>query len=89
MGNIGLLFVGVVLLVNGLVTLDVVPPRSAHAQEARFVTPPLERGLLPGVLRDRLIATGEAEEGDLVAADLAGGFFIGNALRGLIPAILA
>lgn len=29
MGNIGLLFVGVVLLVNGLVTLDVVPPRSA------------------------------------------------------------
>jgi putative amide transporter protein len=28
-GNIGLLFVGVVLLVNGLVTLDVVPPRSA------------------------------------------------------------
>jgi para-aminobenzoate synthetase/4-amino-4-deoxychorismate lyase len=55
----------------------------------RFVTPPLERGLLPGVLRDRLIAEGEAEEGDLVAADLAGGFFIGNALRGLIPARLA
>jgi para-aminobenzoate synthetase/4-amino-4-deoxychorismate lyase len=56
---------------------------------ARFVTPPLERGLLPGVLRDRLIATGEAEEGDLVAADLVDGFYIGNALRGLVPARLA
>jgi hypothetical protein len=29
MGNVGLLLVGVVLLVNGLVTLGVVPPRSA------------------------------------------------------------
>jgi branched-subunit amino acid aminotransferase/4-amino-4-deoxychorismate lyase len=43
---------------------------------------------LPGILRGRLIDEGKAIEGDLAAADLAGGFFIGNALRGLIPARL-
>jgi para-aminobenzoate synthetase/4-amino-4-deoxychorismate lyase len=47
------------------------------------------RGLLPGILRERLIEEGGAAEADLVAADLAGGFFLGNALRGLIPARLA
>jgi para-aminobenzoate synthetase/4-amino-4-deoxychorismate lyase len=41
------------------------------------------------VLRERLLATGEAAEGDLVAADLVGGFFLGNAVRGLMPAVLA
>ncbi len=53
----------------------------------RLLTPPLARGLLPGVLRQRLIDEGRAIEADLTAADLAGGFLIGNALRGLIPAI--
>lgn len=57
-------------------------------QDGLLVTPPLTRGLLPGVLRQRLIEEGRAIEGDLTAADLAGGFFIGNALRGLIPARL-
>jgi para-aminobenzoate synthetase/4-amino-4-deoxychorismate lyase len=52
-----------------------------------FVTPPLARGLLPGVLRAELLETGRAIEGDLSPADLANGFFIGNALRGLIPAV--
>jgi para-aminobenzoate synthetase/4-amino-4-deoxychorismate lyase len=51
-----------------------------------LVTPPLARGLLPGVLRARLIDEGRAIEGDLRPADLAGGFWIGNALRGLIAA---
>ena len=51
-------------------------------------TPPLSRGLLPGILRERLIASGEAEEADLVAADLVDGFYVGNAARGLIPAVL-
>ncbi len=46
-------------------------------------------GLLPGVLRAELIARGKAIEGEVTAVDLAGGFFIGNALRGLIPAVLA
>src|SRR3546814_7877774 len=52
-----------------------------------LVTPPLTRGLLPGVLRAELLESGRAIEGDLTPADLAGGFFVGNALRGLIPAV--
>jgi para-aminobenzoate synthetase/4-amino-4-deoxychorismate lyase len=54
----------------------------------RLVTPPLTRGLLPGVLRARLIEEGLAVEGDLTPADLLHGFLIGNALRGLIRAKL-
>ncbi len=57
-------------------------------RDGKLVTPPLDRGLLPGVLRERLLAEGRAAEGDLPPADLADGFFIGNALRGLIPARL-
>ena len=57
-------------------------------QDGCLVTPPLARGLLPGVLRARLIEEGRAIEGDLRPDDLASGFFIGNALRGLIPARL-
>jgi para-aminobenzoate synthetase/4-amino-4-deoxychorismate lyase len=57
-------------------------------REGRLVTPPLSRGLLPGVFRERLIESGEAVEGDIIAADLVNGFCIGNALRGLIPATL-
>jgi para-aminobenzoate synthetase/4-amino-4-deoxychorismate lyase len=57
-------------------------------RDGRLLTPPLERGLLPGVLRARLIEEGRAEEADLVPADLDGGFLIGNALRGLIRATL-
>ncbi len=53
-----------------------------------LVTPPLARGLLPGVLRARLLDEGRAGEGDVTPADLAAGFFVGNALRGLIPARL-
>ncbi|TPG41374.1 aminodeoxychorismate synthase component I [Sphingomonas koreensis] len=53
----------------------------------RLVTPPLSRGLLPGVLRADFIAAGRAIEGDLTPDDLRDGFFIGNALRGLIPAV--
>ena len=58
-------------------------------RDGRLFTPPLARGLLPGVLRERLIAEGRAIEADLTPADLADGFFIGNALRGLLPARLA
>ncbi|WP_375392155.1 aminodeoxychorismate synthase component I [uncultured Sphingomonas sp.] len=58
-------------------------------RDGRLVTPPLARGLLPGVLRAELLANGRAVEGDLTPADLAGGFFVGNALRGLLPAVVA
>ncbi|WP_380872866.1 aminodeoxychorismate synthase, component I [Sphingomonas sp. DBB INV C78] len=57
-------------------------------RDGRLVTPPLDRGLLPGVLREALIAQGHAIEGELTPADLTAGFFVGNALRGLIPARL-
>lgn len=55
----------------------------------RLLTPPLESGLLPGVLRRSLIEAGQAEEARLFPADLRRGvIFMGNALRGLIPAQL-
>jgi para-aminobenzoate synthetase/4-amino-4-deoxychorismate lyase len=53
-----------------------------------LLTPPLALGLLPGVLRSDLIASGRAKEADLTLADLADGFWIGNALRGLMKAKL-
>ncbi len=52
----------------------------------KLLTPPLARGLLPGVLRQSLIDLGEAEEADLRPADLDKGFFIGNAARGMVAA---
>ncbi|UNK79096.1 aminodeoxychorismate synthase component I [Sphingopyxis granuli] len=54
-----------------------------------LLTPPLALGLLPGVLRAELIEKGRAVESHLRAADLEGGFFLGNSLRGLVPARLA
>jgi para-aminobenzoate synthetase/4-amino-4-deoxychorismate lyase len=55
---------------------------------AQLLTPPLDRGLLPGVLRSELIARGEAVEMPLKISDLAQGFYVGNAVRGLIRARL-
>ncbi|URW76200.1 aminodeoxychorismate synthase component I [Sphingomonas donggukensis] len=57
-------------------------------RDGRLLTPPLGRGLLPGVLRRVLIDEGRAVEAELTPADLAGGFLIGNSLRGLMPARL-
>ena len=54
-----------------------------------LLTPPLSLGLLPGVLRAELIEKGRAVESHLRLADLQDGFFIGNSLRGLVPARLA
>lgn len=53
-----------------------------------LVTPAATLGLLPGVLRRSLLDGGRAVEGDVRLNDLESGFFIGNALRGLIPAKL-
>ncbi len=55
----------------------------------RLLTPPLSRGLMPGILRAKLIEEGRAEEAELTPADLEGGFYVGNIVRGLIPAKLA
>ena len=54
----------------------------------RLLTPPAELGLLPGVLRAELIDHGRAAEAELTPADLIGGFWLGNSLRGLIRAEL-
>ena len=54
-----------------------------------LLTPPLACGLLPGVLRASLIASGEAREAVLTRADLAQGeLFMGNSVRGLVAARL-
>jgi para-aminobenzoate synthetase/4-amino-4-deoxychorismate lyase len=53
-----------------------------------LLTPPATLGLLPGVLRRQLLAQGRAQEGELTLGDLADGFLLGNALRGLMPARL-
>jgi para-aminobenzoate synthetase/4-amino-4-deoxychorismate lyase len=54
-----------------------------------LTTPPLTRGIMPGILRAKLIEEGQAEEGDLTPDDLKDGFYVGNIVRGLIPARLA
>lgn len=58
--------------------------------DGRLVTPPLSSGLLPGTLRAELLATGKAEERVLTLADLgrAEAIWLGNSVRGLIPADL-
>lgn len=55
----------------------------------RLLTPALSSGLLPGTLRAELIETGRAEEAVLTLADLAAAeaIFLGNSVRGLLPAV--
>ncbi len=57
-------------------------------RDGLLLTPPLALGLLPGVLRRALIEEGRAQEAELTLDDLADGFLIGNALRGLMQAKL-
>jgi 4-amino-4-deoxychorismate lyase len=55
-------------------------------REGTLLTPPVGSGLLPGVLREELLARGAVER-VLRPADLAGGeVLLGNSLRGLAPA---
>ena len=56
--------------------------------DGALLTPPAALGLLPGVLRASLLAEGRASEAELRIGDLERGFWIGNALSGLIPARL-
>ena len=57
-------------------------------RDGQLLTPPAARGLIPGILRSKLIDEGRAIEAELVVEDLAGGFFVGNILRGLMRAKL-
>lgn len=53
-------------------------------RDGRWLTPPVESGLLPGVQRAALLAAGSAEIATLTLDDLAGaaGIRLSNALRG-------
>ncbi len=53
-----------------------------------LLTPASGLGLLPGVLREELLETGKAREAELTLDDLAEGFWLGNAVRGLFKAQL-
>lgn len=55
-------------------------------RDGKLVTAPLSRGALPSVLRRELIENGRAIEADLTVDDLTQNFFVGNSVRGLIPA---
>ena len=56
--------------------------------KAQFGFPEVSLGLLPGVFRQSLIEEGRAVEAELTLDDLADGFLIGNALRGVMRARL-
>lgn len=76
---------------DGLVTegaiSNVFAPESDDP-DAILLTPPATLGLLPGVLRAYLMEKGIAREAELTLDDLAKGFLLGNAVRGLFEARL-
>lgn len=60
-------------------------------QGSILLTPRLDHGLLPGVLRRELIEAGRAREADLRLQDIvdANHWFVGNSLRGLQKAVIS
>ena len=73
---------------DGLVTEGAVSNIFLRGADGMLLTPPAPLGLLPGVLRQSLLESGEAREAELVLDDLANGFLLGNSVRGLHPARL-
>ena len=73
---------------DGLVTEGSWTSIFVEGPDGVLLTPPFTLGLLPGVLREHLIAEGRAREAELTLDDLTNGFWIGNALRGLMRAEL-
>jgi para-aminobenzoate synthetase/4-amino-4-deoxychorismate lyase len=57
-------------------------------RDGKLLTPPARLGLLPGVFRQSLLDEGKAIEAELTIADLEDGFFLANALRGMMRAQL-
>ncbi|MEP4034167.1 aminotransferase class IV [Roseibium polysiphoniae] len=59
-------------------------------RDGKLLTPAIEHGLLPGTLRAGLLKRGMAAEADLTLEDLqcAGEIYVGNSVRGLVPARL-
>jgi para-aminobenzoate synthetase / 4-amino-4-deoxychorismate lyase len=56
-------------------------------RDGMLLTPPLAAGVLDGVLRASLIATGRCKETVLMPRDLTDAVYLGNSLRGLIRAV--
>ncbi len=58
-------------------------------RNGKLLTPALSSGLLPGVLRSDLLASGEAVEATLTLQDVqtADTVFLGNSVRGLVRAV--
>jgi para-aminobenzoate synthetase/4-amino-4-deoxychorismate lyase len=63
---------------------------SLFIQDGDRLLTPRGPGLLPGILRAELLDTGQAVEANISLDDLstADAVFMGNSLRGLMPAIL-
>ncbi|MFN3864820.1 MAG: aminodeoxychorismate synthase component I [Erythrobacter sp.] len=79
----------VLVRADGLVTEGSFTSVFVPGPDGVLLTPPARLGLLPGVLAEHLIAQGRARAAELTLDDLAGGFWLGNALRGLMRAELA
>jgi para-aminobenzoate synthetase/4-amino-4-deoxychorismate lyase len=73
---------------DGLVTEGSFTNVFVAGADGILLTPPASLGLLPGILREYLIEKGQAREAELTLDDLAGGFQLGNAVRGLFSAKL-
>ncbi len=78
----------VLVRADGLVTEGSFTNLFVDGPDGALLTPPAALGLLPGVLREHLIAEGRAREAELTLDDLKHGFWLGNALRGLMRAEL-
>ncbi len=59
-------------------------------KDGQLLTPALSSGILPGILREEFVETGKAKEAILTLNDLlcADKIYLGNSLRGLVPATL-
>ena len=73
---------------DGLVTEGSWTSVFAQGPDGMLLTPPTHLGLLPGVLRGSLMVANEAREAELTLDDLTQGFWLGNAVRGLMRAVL-
>ena len=56
-------------------------------RDGMLLTPPLSCGVLPGILRAELLASGRAREAVVTTDDLKDEMYFGNSLRGLIRAV--
>lgn len=59
-------------------------------RDGALLTPPLEAGVLPGILREMLVSEGRARECTLTIDDLerASAVYVGNSARGLLRAVV-